>query len=90
MTFPSGPDYETGFGIADPRGWGKGFIEGGIVYFPTHDNIFVFDKRLRADAKAKLIRIIDLKSRKVTGGNLVVQDDIMLIANQDSLSAFRD
>lgn len=64
-------------------GFGRGLVAGGRVYWPTREAIFVFDAE-----SGTLRQQIDLVSRGVTGGNLLVSDGHLLIAGSDRLVAF--
>jgi hypothetical protein len=83
----------TGAGQASPspRGFGRGVLAGGHVYFPTRECIYVFDQRpIQSDFgwQPRLVREIPLVPRGVTGGNLVIADGILLIATGERLVAF--
>jgi outer membrane protein assembly factor BamB len=91
---------ETGNGGA-VRGYGRGLLAGGNIYWPTREEIFVFDQRVYLEGGR---RDIALKQRirltqdqldepgqdrpPVTGGNLVVADRKLLVATADHLFAF--
>ena len=81
----------TSFGWApSPRGFGRGTIAGNRVWWPTREAIYVFEARpAKTDFgwQPKLVREIPLTSLGVTGGNLVMADDVLLIAGSDKLVA---
>lgn len=68
----------------DLRGYGRGIIAGGSVYWPTRDEIYVFDAR----AMRMTRQPINLKAIGMNGGNLLVADGVLLIAGADKLAAF--
>jgi outer membrane protein assembly factor BamB len=79
-----------------PRGYGRGVLAGGMVYWPTREKIYVFDQRvIEEDGRrvAKQRATIDLlrpdvpAEQRVRGGNLVVGDNILLIAGHAQLQA---
>jgi len=61
-------------------GYGRGLLAGDYVLWPTRERIYLFDQ-----TTAKLQRTIDLQSRGVRGGNLVVAGGRLLIAASDEL-----
>ncbi|MEC8338952.1 MAG: PQQ-binding-like beta-propeller repeat protein [Planctomycetota bacterium] len=80
-----------------PRGYGKGILAGGRVYWPTRDAVFVFDQRLvdNGDRSYPLQRgIIPLKrpdlpdGNQAESGNLVAGGGFCLIAGKNRLQAF--
>ncbi len=66
----------------DRLGYGRGIIAGGLVWWPTRETIFLFDQ-----ATAQLKKQIPLVPRGLTGGNLLVADDRLLISTGDELIA---
>jgi hypothetical protein len=91
---------ETGNGGA-VRGYGRGLLADGNIYWPTREEIFVFDQRVyleggRSDISLK--KRIPLTQEQLgepghsgpllTGGNLVVADRKLLITTADYLFAF--
>lgn len=66
------------------RGYGRGLLAGDGVYWPTHDKIFVFAQ----DGSRQLRQPMDLAPLGLTGGNLVLADDVLLIAAANQLAAF--
>lgn len=66
------------------RGYGRGILAGGQVYWPTRDRIYVFDQHGPRQSRQP----IDLAPLGVTGGNLVIAQDVLLIAGADRLWAF--
>lgn len=74
-----------------PRGHGRGILVDKLVYWPTRESILVFDQRIRPVTIGRLpnaTQRIDLLSRGVTGGNLVLTDEVLLIATENRLIAF--
>ena len=94
--FPSAsPDTPLGYGLPNYRGMGKGAIEGQYIYWPTLNNIFVLGTHLNQrqqnqTSEPVLFRIIDLNSRKTTGGNLHVENGIMLLTNEREIKSFTE
>jgi len=79
-----------------PRGYGRGLLAGDFVYWPTREKIYVFDQRVVKDGSRRVVpqrATIDLLrpdvpvEQRITGGNLVVGDDTLLIAGQTQLQA---
>jgi outer membrane protein assembly factor BamB len=66
------------------RGYGRGILAGNQVYWPTRDQIYVFDQRGPQQTRQP----IDLAPLGLTGGNLVIARDVLLIAAASQLSAF--
>jgi outer membrane protein assembly factor BamB len=68
-----------------PKGYGRGLLAGDEVFWPTRTKILVFDQ-----ATGKRRREIPLTTPvtpELTGGNLMVADDYLLIATGDRLVA---
>lgn len=68
----------------DLRGHGRGVLAGKQVYWPTRDRIYVFDQRGAQQTRQP----IELVPMGLTGGNLVIARDTLLVAAADRLSAF--
>jgi outer membrane protein assembly factor BamB len=66
------------------RGYGRGILAGNQVYWPTRDQICVFDQRGPQQTRQPL----ELAPLGLTGGNLVISRDVLLIAGPGQLSAF--
>lgn len=66
------------------RGTGRGVLAGTQVYWPTRDRIYVFDQGGPQPTRQP----IELAPLGLTGGNLVIARDLLLIAAADRLSAF--
>ena len=80
-----------------PRGYGRGILAGGRVYWPTRDNIYVFDQKLVQNGQQfyPVQRgIIDLRrpdlpaGQQAESGNMVAGSGFCLIAGRDRLQAF--
>jgi len=69
---------------SEMRGYGRGVLAGDHVYWPTRDRIYVFDQR----GPQQTQQPIELTPLGLTGGNLVIARDVLLIAAADRLSAF--
>jgi len=89
--FPAGRLGGAEQAASEPRGYGRGTLAGGHVWFPTHESIFVFGTQPTTTdfgQQPRLVREIPLIPRGVTGGNLVIAEGILLIASGDKLTAF--
>jgi outer membrane protein assembly factor BamB len=69
---------------ASLRGYGRGLLTGDAVYWPTRERIFVFAQ----DGSRQTRQPIELGPLGVTGGNLVISDETLLIAGATQLVAF--
>lgn len=88
-SFPTGSNVgHNSFGLPSPRGLGQGVVTNDLIYWPTRDHVFVFSSQMTGANSPALLKIIDLKMRQVTGGNLTIAEGIMLIATEDRLLAF--
>jgi len=54
------------------------------VYWPTRDEIYVFDARTMRMKRQP----VNLAAIGMTGGNLLVADGVLLVAAADKLAAF--
>lgn len=71
--------------VEDPlRGYGRGLLAGDEVYWPTRDKIYVFTQEGLRQTRAP----IDLGVLGLTGGNLVLAGDVLLVAAANQLTAF--
>lgn len=83
-----GFDAETGgawrFGFDDPEGYGygRGALAGRRVYWPTREELFVIDA-----SSGSLLDRLNLESAGLTGGNVAIAGDRLLIAAPDRLTA---
>ena len=73
-----------GHAAPQPRGFGRGLLAGSEVYWPTRERIYVFDQ----DSGRQVRQPIELAALGVQGGNLVIDDGVLLIATADELVAF--
>lgn len=74
-----------------PRGFGRGIMADGHIWWPTRESIFMFDAVPLHSAfgqRPHLAREIPLLPRGVSGGNLLLVGGVMLIATGDRLVAF--
>jgi outer membrane protein assembly factor BamB len=67
----------------DTRGYGRGLLAGDSVYWPTVGRIHVF----RQSGPRQVRQPIDLAPFGMRGGNLVLSDDLLLIAGSERLTA---
>ncbi|MEE2643191.1 MAG: hypothetical protein VX768_21360 [Planctomycetota bacterium] len=84
------PSPRSGFGLSEVRGIGEGMLVEPFFYWPTMNKIFVFETEFNRAGQPVLRQVVDLKMRKVSGGNLRVRGGIMLIAGDQSLVAFEE
>lgn len=85
-----------GFSIPSPRGIGRGTCSEHLVFWPTRETIFVFDKKTQkvqmADGRDSYEPIpvdrIELVPRGITGGNLILTRNVLLLAGKDQITAF--
>jgi outer membrane protein assembly factor BamB len=73
-------------GYTDPAsfGFGRGLLAGGVVYWPTREDIYVVDQ-----ASGRLRRRIPLLARYVeSGGNLVLAGDFLAVAQSRRIVVF--
>jgi outer membrane protein assembly factor BamB len=91
--FPQPILHAHGQAPPSPRGYGRGLLAGNRVYWPTREEICVFEQQTRKTPEGWSpvgVRRIDLTHRGATGGNLVMADDVLLIASADRLYAFNE
>lgn len=65
------------------RGYGRGILSGGRVYWPTREEIWVFDQ-----ATGLPVQRLWLKPHGETGGNLLLADGYLVIAQPARLVVF--
>lgn len=82
--FPGSEGGAVGQGTPQPRGFGRGLLAGNEIYWPTRDRIHIFG----IDSGLPLRQPVELGTLGVQGGNLVICDDVLLIATADELVAF--
>ncbi|NUQ61701.1 MAG: PQQ-like beta-propeller repeat protein [Pirellulales bacterium] len=66
-------------------GHGRGLLAANLVYWPTREQIYVFDQ-----TTAQLKKQIPLIPRGVTGGNLFIAGDCLVIATANQLIALTE
>jgi len=69
---------------ARPRGYGRGVLAGGVVYWPTQTDLYVFDQSTARQVRQP----INLARRGLTGGNIFVAQEHLLITTADRVFAF--
>ena len=77
--------------LPSPRGLGRGLISNGEIYWPTANEIFVFDASIGDTPSVDsppMVRRIRLDTRGSEGGNLVGANGWLLIATPSRLMAF--
>jgi outer membrane protein assembly factor BamB len=67
---------------ADKPGYGRGVLAGDCILWTTRDNLYLFDQR-----SAQPRRVVDLRARGASGGNLLVAEGRLLIATETELMA---
>jgi outer membrane protein assembly factor BamB len=75
-----------------PRGYGRGLVTKSHIYWPTRDQLFIFESRVEKQGprfEPKLAKVIDLAPRGLSGGNLVLVGETLLIATGDKLLAVK-
>ena len=82
--FPAPQGTARGYAAPQPRGLGRGILAGSELYWPTREHIYVFDQYSGRQVRQP----IDLAVLGLQGGNLVIDDGVMLIAAADELVAF--
>lgn len=65
-----------------PKGFGRGLLAGGRVYWPTVRAIHVFDQRSGQEQAP-----LQLEARGLHSGNLIAAGEILLIAGNDRITA---
>ncbi|HEY4309889.1 MAG TPA: PQQ-binding-like beta-propeller repeat protein [Pirellulales bacterium] len=65
-----------------PKGFGRGVLAGGKVYWPTVQAIHVFDQRTGQEQAPVM-----LEARGIHSGNLVAAGEVLVIASSDRLTA---
>ena len=88
--YPAGrPDASSA--AASPRGLGQGLIVDEQIWWPTRESILVFAVQLAKTNNGfvpPLLKEIQLTPRGLTGGNLVVAGDKLIIATGTRLAVF--
>jgi outer membrane protein assembly factor BamB len=79
------------------RGFGRGLLAGGDIYWPTREKIYIFDQQVVIEngrrgvlqkPAIQLLRPDVDRDLQVTGGNLVVGGGMLLVAGGEQLQAF--
>lgn len=89
--FPAALPIGPGLALPSPRGWGRGVLAGGRVYWPTQSAIHVFTQspqRTGMFTVPKQVKELDLNSADAAGGNLVLAGGRLIVATADRLIAF--
>jgi hypothetical protein len=89
--YPAGRNDSVTSAAASPRGLGQGVIAGDQFWWPTRESILVLaaePPRLASGYAPALLRDIPLVPRGVTGGNLLIEGDRLLITGGTQLSIF--
>jgi outer membrane protein assembly factor BamB len=63
-------------------GYGRGLLAAGAVLWPTRQKLYVFDQKT-----ARPMKVVDLAPWALSGGNLLVADGRLLLANATELVA---
>ncbi len=89
--FPAGVDRDVTAARPAPRGFGRGLIAGGEVYWPTRESIYVFRSQpSRKGTGWRLHRQIDLLPRGASGGHLILSQNRLLLVTAKRLFAFQN
>ncbi len=91
-SFPAATTEGLNNSLPAPRGIGRGVLSGDKVYWPTQNEIFVFDAdqaRYAQDGNPKIRDRIQLNTRGAEGGNIVLFKDGLLIASASRLFVFK-
>jgi outer membrane protein assembly factor BamB len=81
--FPAPHGVVRGFPGPSSRGLGRGILAGSAVYWPTRERIYVFDQ----DSGQQVRQPIELAAVRLQGGNLVINDGVLVLATADELVA---
>ena len=90
--FPPAQKEGPGFVRPERPGYGRGLLAGDQVWWPTHDEIKVFQQEthhVQGRWQPIAVKEIDLKARNVSGGNLLIVHNLLLIATGSKLTAFQ-
>lgn len=81
-----------GMARPEPRSYGRGLLAGDHVYWPTREQILVFKQQIkRSELGPRPIREpIQFADMKISTGNLVMADGVLLIASANRMYAFRN
>jgi hypothetical protein len=74
-----------------PHGYGRGILAGDKIYWPTRDALYVFNQKIEHPGQASLVLApIPLANdeRRAGGGNLVIAEDVLLIATAQQIFGF--
>jgi hypothetical protein len=91
--YPSGQPDIASAATASPRGIGQGTLVEGQIWWPTRENILIF--RLQPERRGNnfipvLVKELPLVPRGLTGGNLVVNGNKLIVATGTRLAVFAD
>jgi outer membrane protein assembly factor BamB len=89
--YPAGQPDVAATATASPRGIGQGTLAGDQVWWPTRENILIFSTqpgRRGNEFIPPLVKELPLIPRGLTGGNLVISGDKLIIANGTQLAVF--
>lgn len=90
--FPAGSTSDANGSLPAPRGYGRGIVGADQVYWPTQNEIFVFDADQAESAVGATPAIrqrMRLDVHGAEGGNLVLFKDGLVIAGASRLFVFR-
>ncbi len=89
--FPAGTVGEATAALPAPRGYGRGLVLGNRVYWPTQNEIYVFDVQqdpTKAGQAPPIRDRIRLDTRGAEGGHLTLSGNSLIIAAPGRLFAF--
>lgn len=81
--FPAGTSVDAAGTLPSPRGYGRGVVSTERVYWPTQQELFIFDadqSRVALDGAPRIRQRISLSTHGGEGGNIVLFGDGILIA----------
>jgi hypothetical protein len=96
--FPPANPEAPGFPLASPRGYGRGLLVGAEIWFPVRNAILVFrqqprrvpmpgQSRLPPRFTPELVRRVDWIVPDAESGNLVMADDVLVVAGATQIRA---
>ncbi|MFO0867614.1 MAG: PQQ-binding-like beta-propeller repeat protein [Pirellulales bacterium] len=91
--FPPPGSQARGSARPQPRGYGRGLLAGGRVFWPTRDQLMVFAVQPSAGSPdgsvgggaPRAVQVLDLSSHGLSGGNLALAGGMLFIAGPDRL-----
>ncbi len=95
--FPPLQSLEPGNAKMQPRGYGRGLLVDRVIYWPTRQEIFVFDQAIQLGKPAggpqrypSIFLRDPSNNTSLTGGNLLLAGEYLYIATSEALYAFNE